>query len=307
MQFEGIHHVTCITGDAPGNVEFYTGVLGLRMVKKTVNQDDPRVYHLFYADEAGSPGADITFFEYPGATPGRAGDGMVHTVTFRVGSDAALDFWESRLAAAGIATTRDDGGLSFADPEGLGLALTVSSVDDEPLVARHPEISPEVALQGFDSVRAYASRPERSRELLEQVMAFTPQPDDTWEVRGAERGGHYGYDPPPEVVGIPSAGTVHHVAFASTMEDHAEWQRRVSEAGMRATPVIDRFWFRSVYFREPSGVLFELATLGPGFDVDEDPAHLGEKLILPPAFEHLRAQVEPALTPLPDPRAGWPD
>ena len=307
MQFEGIHHVTCITGDAPGNVEFYTGVLGLRMVKKTVNQDDPRVYHLFYADEAGSPGADITFFEYPGATPGRAGDGMVHTVTFRVGSDAALDFWESRLAAAGITATRNGGGLGFADPEGLGLALTVASVDDEPLVARHPEIAPELALQGFDSVRAYASRPERSRDLLEQVMAFTAQPDDTWEVRGADRGGLYGYDPPPEAPGIPSAGTVHHVAFASTMEDHAEWQRRVSEAGMRATPVIDRFWFRSVYFREPSGVLFELATLGPGFDVDEDPEHLGEKLILPPAFEHLRAQVEPALTPLPDPRAGWPD
>ena len=307
MQFEGIHHVTCITGDAPGNVEFYTGVLGLRMVKKTVNQDDPRVYHLFYADEAGSPGADITFFEYPGATPGRAGDGMVHTVTFRVGSDAALDFWESRLAAAGITATRNGGGLGFADPEGLGLALTVASVDDEPLVARHPEIAPELALQGFDSVRAYASRPERSRDLLEQVMAFTAQPDDTWEVRGADRGGLYGYDPPPEAPGIPSAGTVHHVAFASTMEDHAEWQRRVSEAGTRATPVIDRFWFRSVYFREPSGVLFELATLGPGFDVDEDPEHLGEKLILPPAFEHLRAQVEPALTPLPDPRAGWPD
>jgi len=307
MRFEGIHHVTCITGDAPRNVEFYAGVLGLRLVKKTVNQDDPTVYHLFYADEEGSPGADITFFEYPGARPGVAGDGMVHTITFRVGSDEALDFWESRLADAGASTTREDDGLGFADPEGLRLALTVSSVDDAPLVARHPEIAPELALQGFDSVSAYAARPDRSRELLERVMAFTAQSDDTWEVRGEERGGLYGYDAPPEAPGVPSAGTVHHVAFASTMEDHAEWQRRVSEAGMRATPVIDRFWFRSVYFREPSGVLFELATLGPGFEVDEDREHLGEKLILPPAFEHLRSQVEPVLTPLPDPRAGWPD
>ena len=306
MRFEGIHHVTCITGDAPGNVEFYTAVLGLRLVKKTVNQDDPRVYHLFYADEQGSPGADITFFEYPGSRPGRAGSGMVHTVAFRVAGAEALDFWESRLADRGVTTTRDDTRVRFADPEGLGLELTVSQVDDAPLVARHPEIAPEVALQGFDGVRAYASAPERSRDLLERVMNFSAQGGTDWEVRGEARGGLYGYDPPPEAAGVPAAGTVHHVAFASTMEDHAEWQRRVTEAGMRATPVIDRFWFRSVYFREPSGVLFELATLGPGFDVDEDPEHLGEALILPPAFEHLRSQVEAVLTPLPDPRAGWP-
>ncbi|HEY9459036.1 MAG TPA: VOC family protein [Gaiella sp.] len=306
MQLEGVHHVTCITGDAPGNVAFYTDVLGLRLVKKTVNQDDPTVYHLFYADERGSAGADITFFEYPGARRGRAGDGMVHRVTFRVASEESLDFWESRLGERGIRTTREPGALRFEDPEGLGLELTVSDTSDEPLVARHPEITPELALQGFDGVRAFASDPERSRGLLEQVMGFQPRGEADWELRGLERGGLYAYDAPPASgPGVPGAGTVHHVAWASTMEDHEAWQRRVTEAGMHATPVIDRFWFRSVYFREPSGVLFELATLGPGFGIDEDPEHLGEALILPPAFEHLRSQVERVLTPLPDPRAAW--
>src|SRR4030088_2066354 len=121
MELEGIHHITAITGDAPGNVGFYAGTMGLRLVKKTVNQDDPTVYHLFYADEAGSPGADLTFFEYPGAARGVAGDGMVHRITWRVGSEAALDFWAARLSAAGIESERGDGTLRFADPEGLGL------------------------------------------------------------------------------------------------------------------------------------------------------------------------------------------
>jgi len=305
MELEGIHHVTCITGDAPGNVDFYTRVLGLRLVKKSVNQDDPTVYHLFYADEDGSAGADITFFEYPDARPGRAGAGMVHTVSFRVASEDALGFWEDRLAQEGLGTSRAAGRLSFRDTEGLGLELVASDTADEPLVARHPEIPAEVALQGFDGVRAFAREPERSRRLLEETLGFAPAGPTDWEVRGTSRGGLFGYDAPPAGGGVPGAGTVHHVAFASTMEEHEAWQRRVTEAGMRATPVIDRFWFRSVYFREPSGVLFELATLGPGFAVDEDPAHLGEALILPPAFEHLRAQLGPVLTPLPDPRATW--
>jgi glyoxalase family protein len=305
MKLEGIHHVTAITGDAPGNVDFYTRVLGLRLVKKTVNQDDPTVYHLFYADEQGSPGADITFFEYPGARRGRAGEGMVHTVTFRVASEEALDFWEDRLREEGIAGSREPGRLRFQDPEGLGLELAVSHVPDEPLPAVHPEIPADVALLGLDGVRAFAADPERSRDLLERVLGFMPS-DGSWEVRGTERGGLYAYDAPPASgPGIPGAGTVHHVAFASTMEDHEAWRRAVIEAGLHPTPVIDRFWFRSVYFREPSGVLFELATIGPGFGIDEDPEHLGESLILPPAFEHLRAQIEPILTPLPHPRAAW--
>lgn len=306
MRFEGIHHVTCITGDAPGNVDFYTRVLGLRLVKKTVNQDDPTVYHLFYADEDGSPGADITFFEYPGARRGRAGDGMVHTITFRVASTTALEFWESRLAAEGIVTRRDGERLRFDDPEGLGLEIAAVATRDAPLVAQHPEIPAELALQGFDGVRAFAADPSASRRLFEQTLGFLPAGADAWEVRGATRGGFYAFDPPPASGrGAPGAGTVHHVAFGSNMDEHGAWLDAVRAAGMNASGVIDRFWFRSIYFREPSGVLFEIATMGPGFSVDEEQAHLGERLILPPAFEHLREQVEPLLTPLPDPRASW--
>jgi glyoxalase family protein len=301
MRLEGIHHVTCITGDAPKNVNFYTRVLGLRMVKKTVNQDDPTVYHLFYADEEGTPGSDITFFEYPGARRGRAGAGMVHTTTFRVASEAALDFWERRLAAEGVPTSRADERQRFADPEGLGLELAVVATPDPPLVAEHPEIPTDVALQGFDSVRAYSADAGRSRAALE-ALGFVPGGNETWEARGAERGGLYAYDAPPADRGVGGAGTVHHVAWASTMEDHERWRAAAEGAGLRPTPVIDRFWFHSIYFREPSGVLFEIATLGPGFSVDEDPDHLGESLVLPPAFEHLREQVEPILTPRPDPR-----
>src|SRR4029079_2583417 len=139
MRLEGIRHVTAITGDAPGNVEFYAGVLGLRLVKKTVNQDDPTVYHLFYADEKGSAGSDITFFEYPGARRGRAGAGMVHRVVFRVGSEEALDFWEERLRSAGVDVSRADGRLAFSDPEGLGLEPGVVETGDEPLTAEHPQ------------------------------------------------------------------------------------------------------------------------------------------------------------------------
>jgi glyoxalase family protein len=302
MQLEGIHHITCITGDAPRNVDFYTRVLGLRLVKKTVNQDDPTVYHLFYADEAGNPGADLTFFEYPGARRGSPGAGMVHRITWRVSSEDALDFWERRLATEDAEVERLAGRLRFADPEGLGLELAVVTSGDEPLIADDPEIPAELALQGFDGVRAYARSPERSRELLEDTLGFAPLANG-WEVRGAERGGLYAYDEAPEQRGFGGAGTVHHVAFASTMDDHAAWRARIDGAGMHPTPIIDRFWFHSIYFREPSGVLFEIATIGPGFTTDEPLEHLGETLVLPPAFEHLRSRIEPALTPLPDPRA----
>jgi glyoxalase family protein len=299
MRLEGVHHVTCITADAPRNVDFYVRVLGLRLVKKTVNQDDPTVYHLFYADEQGSPGSDITFFEYPGIRRGRAGAGMVHTVEWRVASAAALDFWEQRLAPQTTVLARDEAGVGFEDPEGLRHRLAVSTVEDAPLVAEHPEIPPELALQGFDGVRAFSMHPSASRALLEDALGFTPKEEGGWEARGESRGGSYAYDDPPAERGTGGAGTVHHVAWASTMEDHEAWRERVASAGASPTPVIDRFWFRSIYFREPSGVLFEIATLGPGFTVDEDQEHLGEALILPPAFEHLRSQIEPILTPLP--------
>jgi glyoxalase family protein len=286
MRLDGIHHVTCITGDAPRNVDYYTGTLGLRLVKKSVNQDDPTVYHLFYADEEGTPGSDITFFEYPGAARGRAGSGMIHTVVWRVASVEALDFWRDRA-----------GSVPFTDPEGLRHDLVVSSVPDRPLIADHPEIPREFALQGFEGVRAYASDLERNKAFLD-ALGF-----EDGETRGDTRGGWIRYEESPGS-GAPGAGTVHHVAWACAMDEQEAWRKRVEEAGGRPTPVIDRFWFRSVYFREPSGVLFEIATLGPGFATDEDPAHLGEELILPPDFEHLRAELEPVLTPLPNPRQG---
>jgi glyoxalase family protein len=305
MKLEGIHHVTAITGDAPRNVDFYTRVMGLRLVKKTVNQDDPTVYHLFYADEKGSAGSDLTFFEYPGATPGRPGVGMVHRVAYRLGTSDALDFWEERLRGEGIDVARGDGALIFEDPEGLGLELRVADTSDEPLIADHPEIPAELALQGFDRVRAYTDDPGRSRQMLEQTLGFQPAGGDGFEVRGDRRGGFYHYDPSAER-GLQGAGTVHHVAWASTMDDHEAWRERVIEGGGHPTPVIDRFYFRSIYFREPSGVLFEIATLGPGFATDEPADRLGERLSLPPAFEHLRERIEQTVTPLPNPRAGWP-
>src|SRR5215216_2046011 len=177
MKLHGIHHVTAITGDAPQNVEFYAGTLGLRLVKKSVNQDDPTVYHLFYADELGTPGSDMTFFEYPGAARGRAGNGMVHRVVFRVADEAALDFWERRVGGE-----RTDGSLVFADPEGLALELVVDDSDDPPLVAHHPEIPKEHAIRGFAGVRAYAAAPEASAPFLE-ALGF----DGGWEVRGEQR------------------------------------------------------------------------------------------------------------------------
>jgi len=291
MRLDGIHHVTNITGDAPGNVAFYTGRMGLRMVKKTVNQDDPTVYHLFYADEQGSPGADITFFEYPGAQPGRAGAGMIHTIVWRVGSDEALEFWRNRM-----------GSVPFEDPEGLRHDLVVATVDDQPLIADHPEIPRELALQGFEGVRAYARNVEARTADFLAALGFE-RDGERWSTKGNSRHGWIEYEPAPDEPGIPGAGTCHHVAWACEMDEQEEWRQTVLAAGGRPTEVIDRFWFLSVYFREPSGVLYEIATKGPGFSTDEDPAHLGEALILPPAFEHLRAQVEPMLTPLPNPRA----
>jgi glyoxalase family protein len=276
-------------------------VLGLRLVKKSVNQDDPTVYHLFYGDERGDPGADITFFEYPNARPGRAGAGMVHRVVWRVASDDALAFWESRLAGEGVATERADDSLLFVDPEGLGHELAVVETSDQPLTADHPEVPKDLALQGFDAVRAYAVDPEQSRRFLEQALEFEPNGEAAWEARGEHRGSLYAYDRTEER-GVGGAGTVHHVAWASLMDDHEAWRTRVAEAGASPTPVIDRFYFRSIYFREPSGVLFEIATIGPGFDVDEPLEHLGERLSLPPNYEQLRDRLEQVLTPLPDTR-----
>ncbi|HLY51291.1 MAG TPA: VOC family protein [Solirubrobacteraceae bacterium] len=310
MRLEGIHHITAITADAQANVDFYAGVLGLRLVKKSVNQDDTSVYHLFYADETGDPGSDITFFEYPGVPRGRAGAGMVHRVVWRLTGEAALDFWSERLGNHGVDATHTGESVVFDDPEGLTHELRVVETSDEPLIANHPEIPADMALQGFHAVRAYTMDPDPSRPLLEETLGFVAVPHGpvqsaAYEIRGDHRGGFYLYDPPPPERGLQGAGTIHHVAWAAQPEEIEAWQHRVSAAGARATPVIDRYYFRSVYFREPSGVLFEIATIGPGFTVDEPLEDLGHKISLTPKYEHLREQIEPTLTPLRNPRDSW--
>jgi glyoxalase family protein len=306
VRLEGIHHITAITGDAPRNVDFYTRVLGLRLVAKTVNQDDPSVYHLFYADERGRPGSELTFFEYPNAIPGRAGAGMVHTIVWRVGSADALRFWADRLAAEGVDVGRDDASVRFADPEGLRHELVVSVAGDDALAAEHPEVPPEHALQGFEAVRAYSAAPERSAPVLEQLLSAQAAGEATWELRGEVRGSLIAYDPPPQEPGRQSAGTVHHVAWGTTVAEHPNWDVLLRGAGVHTSGIVDRHYFHSIYFREPSGVLFEIADDGPGFTVDGySVQELGSAIILPPHLEPQRERIEAILTPLPDPRAGW--
>jgi glyoxalase family protein len=297
---EGIHHISLITGDAPRNVDFYARVMGLRLVKKTVNQDDPSVYHLFYADEDGSPGADITFFAYPGARPGRAGAGMISSIVHRVAGQDALDFWEDRLKTEGVSVQRLADRVVFADPEGMGHELAVVETTDAPLRAAHLEVPSQFALQGFEAVRAQVADPARSEQLVGDVLGFSERAAHDWEARGEQRGGHVLFEPSSER-GIPGAGTVHHVAWSVLSSAIEHWQEHVAASGRRPTPVIDRFYFESVYFREPGGVLYELATLdGAGFAADEDPDRLGRRLSLPPFLESSRSRIEPILTPLPD-------
>jgi glyoxalase family protein len=289
MKLEGLHHLTMITGDAQRNVDFYAGVLGLRLVKKTVNFDSPDAYHLYFGDEQGSPGTILTWFEFPGAWRGRAGAGMIHTIQLAVASESALDFWAERLQAE-----RSGDVVAFEDYDGLRYELVVS--DMAPRRAEHPEIPAEFAITGIAGARAYGETGDHP--LLTETLGFT-------EAAGGYRLGDFtwGYDPAPAERGLNGAGTVHHIAWAARDEDHLAWRQRVAEAGLGVTGVRDRDYFRSIYFREPRGILFEIATLSPGFAVDEDPARLGEELRLPTQHEHLRSQLERTLTPVVNPRA----
>jgi glyoxalase family protein len=303
VRLEGVHHVTATTGDARANVDFYTGVLGLRLVAKTVNQDDPAHYHLFYGDEEARPGADLTFFEYRGARQGRPGDGMVHTIVHRVGSDDALDFWATRLSAAGLDVQRRERVLGFADPEGLRHQLVADESPEELLHAAHPEIPAEHALGGFAGVRAFASDPASSGLVLERLLGAVSIGADTWELRGERRGGFIAYDPPPAERGVQGAGVVHHVAWGTTAAEHPRWQDLLVGAGVPTSGIVDRHYFHSIYFHEPSGVLFEIADDAPGFTVDGlTLQELGSKIILPPFLEPQRDEIVARLTPLPDPR-----
>jgi glyoxalase family protein len=302
MKLQGMHHITMITGDARRNVAFYADVLGLRLVKQTVNFDAPEAYHLYFGDEQGSPGSILTWFEFAGARPGRAGAGMIHTIELGVASEAALDFWAERLAGRGYGSRRSERALAFTDDDGLRLELVLARDGNPPLRAWHAEIPAEHAILGVEGARAYMARGvDADRELLSETLGFTDLGAGEYRLDGGERRFHWGYDESSQP-GSPGAGTVHPIAWHSRDEDHVAWQERVAGAGMHVTPVIDRDYFLSVYFRQPQGILFEIATTSPGFAIDETPEHLGEALRLPTQHEHLRPQLERLLTPLSNPR-----
>jgi len=303
MKLNGLHHITMITGDAQRNVEFYVETLGLRLVKKTVNFDAPEAYHLYFGDETGAPGSILTWFEFPGAPPGHAGDGMIHTIQLGVRSVPALDFWASRLSSHGYAPERDGAMLRFRDYDGLAYELIVAAAENPPLTAVHPEIPAEDALVGIQGARAYGIDPEHTEDFLTDTLGFTWLGDGSYRLQGEQRQFEWAYDDPPGERARQGAGTVHHIAWASPDEDHLTWRQRVRDAGGAVTDVRDRDYFKSIYFREPRGILFEIATMSPGFAVDEDPNHLGEALKLPRMHEHLRPKLERVLTPIVNPRA----
>jgi glyoxalase family protein len=302
MKLTGLHHITMITGDAQHNVAFYADLLGLRLVKKTVNFDAPEAYHLYFGDEQGTPGTILTWFEFAGARAGRPGVGMIHTLQLGVASAAALDFWAQRLAAAGYEAERDGDRLRFEDYDGLSLELVVAT-DDAPLRAAHPEVPAEHAITGLVGARAYSAYEHVEESVLTDVLGFTYEGGGEYVLEGSVRRFRWAYDAAPPLRGAQGAGSVHHIAWGSRDEDHLAWQERIGAAGGYVTDVRDRDYFLSIYFQEPRGVLFEIATLSPGFAVDEDPEHLGEELRLPTQHEHLRSQLERTLQPVVNPRA----
>jgi glyoxalase family protein len=231
---------------------------------------------------------------------------MVSSIIHRVASEDALDFWQRRLGEEGIAVRRESDRLVFADPEGMSHELGVFERPDEPLIARSSEVPEEFALQGFEGVRALVGSPARSDALVRDALGFSELSGHDWEARGEHRGGQILFEP-SDRPGTPGAGTVHHIAWAVQRADMEQWRQRIIDGGARPTPVIDRFYFESVYFREPSGILYELATSdSAGFGSDESVETLGEALSLPPKYESIRSRVEPRLTPLPDVRQWRP-
>jgi len=303
MRLQGLHHVTMITGDARANVAFYAGVLGLRLVKKTVNFDQPTAYHLYFGDEHGAPGSILTWFEFAGAPRGRTGGGMIHTLELGVRSQDALDFWERRLASHRHHGERGPRSLRFEDYDGLAFVMTVVPGDgNPPLRAEHQEIPGEYAITGVEGARAYGASHDEEEPLLVRALGFTWLGSGDYRLDGEQRSFRWGYDESPEQRGRQGAGTVHHIAWASRDDDQLSWGRRARDAGCSVTDVRDRDYFKAIYFREPRGVLFEIATLSPGFAVDEDPGHLGEELRLPAQHEHMRAELERRLVAIVNPR-----
>jgi glyoxalase family protein len=313
MQLSGIHHLTAITSDIRANHGFYTGVLGLRLVKRTVNQDDVSAYHLFYADGKGSPGTDITFFDWP-LPRERRGTHSVTRTGFRVGSEASLAWWSERLRAKGAACegTAERGGrkvVDFEDPEGQRLSLVA---DPGSAGAGHPwgrsPVPAEHQIRGLGPV--YLSVPQLGP--TEHVLTTVLNMRAARRYASADRGDVHVYEmgeggpaaelhvaeEPRVAAARQGAGGVHHVAFRTTVREYRQWADRLEEMGMPSSGPVDRFYFQSLYFREPNGILFEIATDEPGFAADEPEDALGERLALPPFLEPQRREIEAGLKPL---------
>jgi glyoxalase family protein len=307
----GIHHITCIAGDPQTNFDFYLGVLGMRLVKRSVNQDDPGTYHLFFADADGHPGSDLTFFPNPHAGPGRKGVGLGVEIALAIPAGSA-DYWADRLKKSGVTTReaerrRGEKALPFVDPHGLEVALVETAAARDFTPWADSSVPPEHQIRGLHAVRAWERESAPTAEFLMSTMGFTDFGDeDGWHRYGVGDGGSGKHIEIREVPGVPRGawgrGTMHHVAWR-VPDDQTELavRARVEAAHRRPTEVIDRFWFKSVYFLEPGGVLFEIATDGPGFTVDEDPATLGDHLVLPPWLEPYRERIEAGLPTLTTP------
>lgn len=305
----GIHHVTAIASDPQRNVRFYTGVLGLRLVKVTVNFDDPRAYHLYYGDETGRPGTILTFFAWPDARTVRPGIGQATAVSFAV-PPGSLAEWAGRLARHGIdvdgpAGPEGAGRLAFADPDGTGLELAV----DEEAAGRDPwsegDVDPEIAVRGFHDVTLTVQGYEATAAVLRDGLGFEDGGREANRCpfhagRPGEPGRRVRLECAPD--GLPGrvgAGTIHHVAFRAADDDAQQTMReRLLERGLDVTPVLERRYFRSIYFREPGGGLFEIATDAPGFTADEPAGALGTTLRLPPWLEPMRERIEAVLPPI---------
>ncbi|MDX1661823.1 MAG: ring-cleaving dioxygenase [Gemmatimonadota bacterium] len=303
----GIHHVTALAGDPQTNLDFWVGVLGMRLVKRSVNQDDPSLYHLFYADAAGTPGTDVTFFPRRGMAPARPGVGQVGEVALAVPADA-LEWWDDRIerhggSIAGRESRFGAPALTLVDPDGLPLALVGIEQERDFAPWEASPVPVERQVRGVHAVRIALRDAGPTERLVEETMGFEPAgEEDGWRrwSTGGGSGCHLELrEEPDRSNGRWGAGGVHHVAWrvADAAEEDA-LREALLRAGMRPTDPIDRFWFRSVYFREPGGTLFELATDGPGFDRDESPAALGERLVLPPWMEERREAIESALPTL---------
>jgi len=312
----GIHHVTAIAGDPQENVDFYVGVLGLRLVKKSVNQDATDTYHLFYADANGTPGTDLTFFPWPQAGPGRAGIGLAMEVSFSV-PVGSLTYWKERLAAHAVETEPvasrfGEPILSFRDPHGLRLALLESALPLATTPWEGSSVPVAHQIRGMHGVRLWERSLEATEALLVDQLGFSFLGEESGWRRFGVAGGGAGRvvdlkAKPGEPRGFWGTGSIHHVAWRTRdVEEELEVRSGVEKAGFRPTPIIDRFWFQSVYFKEPGGVLFELATDGPGFERDESKEHLGERLILPPWLEPRRSEIEASLPSIDVPRTGPP-